>query len=253
MIIPEQAVAAAHRKLRELFGAVSIHVAEELVRVVLTSIAAQPLMGVQRPEDVAQEAEIAGALRSANDLIDMIEGPFGWATATNAQGFRLKDDETYVTAYLAVREAMRALSAPQSNTCPKCQRAKHDWDCAEDNCPMAALPHTGQPQEGWQLVPVEPTERMLVAARDVRDALTSDSNSDATYRAMLAASLPPPVAESGWQERAVEIVKRYDAATAAQTTPDAKLMVIANYGDLAISLLRTALPAPPHIAEDQTP
>lgn len=25
-----------------------------------------------------------------------------------------------------------------SNRCPKCGRVRNDWDCAEDNCPMAA-------------------------------------------------------------------------------------------------------------------
>lgn len=38
---------------------------------------------------------------------------------------------------------LRALSALERDagmraTCPKCQRTRNDWDCAEDNCPMAA-------------------------------------------------------------------------------------------------------------------
>lgn len=39
-------------------------------------------------------------------------------------------------AYIA--QAIRALIADHHTaTCPKCQRTRNDWDCAEDNCPMA--------------------------------------------------------------------------------------------------------------------
>ncbi len=28
------------------------------------------------------------------------------------------------------------------DTCPKCKRTRDDWDCAEDDCPMAATKST---------------------------------------------------------------------------------------------------------------
>lgn len=38
--------------------------------------------------------------------------------------------------------------------------------------------------------------------------------------------------------RAVQLLQKFEAAIEAASTPDAKLMVMANYGDLAIGLLR---------------
>lgn len=38
-------------------------------------------------------------------------------------------------AYNAIRDAFYHIPA----TCPKCRRTRHDFDCAEGACPMAAL------------------------------------------------------------------------------------------------------------------
>lgn len=43
-------------------------------------------------------------MRLVKHLIEIIEGPFGWATARSAHGRRLKDMPEYVAVYLAVKD-----------------------------------------------------------------------------------------------------------------------------------------------------
>jgi hypothetical protein len=69
--------------------------------------------------------------------------------------------------------------------------------CYRDADAVLALSRTAGQEwrvpEGWQLVPKEPTDEMITAARVVRDTALSDLNSIATYHAMLAACPAPPV------------------------------------------------------------
>jgi hypothetical protein len=54
---------------------------------------------------LVRAAAIAEAGDALKALIDLIEGPFGWATARNALGERLNDHPSYVSAYLAARSS----------------------------------------------------------------------------------------------------------------------------------------------------
>jgi hypothetical protein len=61
---------------------------------------------------------------------------------------------------------------------------------------LPALSRLLEAQEGWKLVPVEPTKEMIEAGDDSRLYAEEDGpdwrNTDSTYRAMLAATPPPP-------------------------------------------------------------
>ncbi|HYH39945.1 MAG TPA: hypothetical protein VD860_17115 [Azospirillum sp.] len=53
----------------------------------------------------AENARLREAATYANYLINVIEGPFGWATCRSEHGMRLKDAPEYVAAYLKIRAA----------------------------------------------------------------------------------------------------------------------------------------------------
>lgn len=140
-------------------------------------------------------------------------------------------------------------------------------------------PQAGCAKEGWKLVPIEPTREMLHAAT-VQVPTWDDEASLRKYRAMLSASPPPPVAESGWQEietapkgervqlynelwedtyGAVQIGVRMDDAADIKWLFDSGMDISSdsNWTELELTpedyepVRWRPLPAPPHIAEER--
>jgi hypothetical protein len=78
-------------------------------RHLLAALSASPAGWRLVPE--GDVSALIGGARLARYLIDIIEGPFGWATCRSEHGMRLKDAPEYVAAYLGIKEAFAAAEA----------------------------------------------------------------------------------------------------------------------------------------------
>lgn len=93
-------------------------------------------------------------------------------------------------------------------SCYRCAKARANAalalrDQRDMGTAQSCLPVCEGTPDGWRLVPVEPTEAMLVAAceigPDTNSGCFSDDDARSTYRAMLAAAPPPPEKTEGWR------------------------------------------------------
>lgn len=122
------------------------------------------------------------------------------------------DDGEFLKPYVITAHEQRAYLAPGDWVIPE-PKPDRFYPCKPDIFeatyePIAAALQQQQPQapaggewpvpDGWKLVPVEPTQRMLEACRDEVNRLIVDDQEVDIWAAMLAAS---PTSDQGSDER----------------------------------------------------